>query len=376
MSLITVEVDKNGSEMIKSLLFVNGTLQLVSALVAFNLLREEDDAERELYVCYCDVVGNGGEAYNIIKAMVRDDAKKTFCIGIKQLTKLRYSCKTSAKKIMKDYLDKLNYDEIYLGTLIHYQHRLLVNTYKNAKKICIGHGMGLVGESNKWFYSKHFVSIIRKVLCDFSDVHHIFDRQILILPSYLSDASVKSVPLTVPSKKLVLSIIRKCSENIIIPTIELTNNTKYCLLLPMNLSQAGWMTSENELSLYKEILDSIPEEYVIVIKAHPWTPQSFFCNQIFKNRTTVLLDAPEYAMIGIEFYEKLVTEASFIVSIFSSAFISLFYLYNPDIKHLFNQCQIDKYFSFKTKDTASALFKNFETVFQNLKSWDGKSWLN
>ena len=61
MSLITVEVDKNGSEMIKSLLFVNGTLQLVSALVAFNLLREEDDAERELYVCYCDVVGNGGK---------------------------------------------------------------------------------------------------------------------------------------------------------------------------------------------------------------------------------------------------------------------------------------------------------------------------
>lgn len=364
--------------MIKSLLCVQGPVQLIAAIVALEYQEKDDSAEREKYIVFFDL----GVDENIVFSELRNLIEKTyfkkiFFVSQSKIQSFYKHGRFLAKKMLRKTLCNNIFDELYMAYLGTYSTSLFGNCYKNAKKICYGDSFGVVG--NDYFLKRKNYSlkeIIKTLFFDFTNRSINFSFQTLILPEWIGNKNAKNVPLNVPSRDLVLSVIRKVSASLNLSELDKFVNNKYCIVLPSNLHQAGLLSEKNELLLYKDIFDRIPSNMNIVVKPHPRMHSDFFKNPVFMNKNIIVLDFPKIAKLPIEFFESFVKNAEFVVPLYSTSQQNLTYLYEIKINQLLNEELVDNYFYPEKKMQAIEALEMNVIVSKNLENWNGKEFLN
>ena len=339
--------------MIKSLLCVQGPVQLIAAIVALEYQEKDDSAEREKYIVFFDL----GVDENIVFSELRNLIEKTyfkkiFFVSQSKIQSFYKHGRFLAKKMLRKTLCNNIFDELYMAYLGTYSTSLFGNCYKNAKKICYGDSFGVVG--NDYFLKRKNYS----------------------LKEWIGNKNAKNVPLNVPSRDLVLSVIRKVSASLNLSELDKFVNNKYCIVLPSNLHQAGLLSEKNELLLYKDIFDRIPSNMNIVVKPHPRMHSDFFKNPVFMNKNIIVLDFPKIAKLPIEFFESFVKNAEFVVPLYSTSQQNLTYLYEIKINQLLNEELVDNYFYPEKKMQAIEALEMNVIVSKNLENWNGKEFLN
>ena len=218
--------------------------------------------------------------------------------------------------------------------------------------------------------------VIKTLFFDFSNRSIKFNSQTLILPEWIGNKNVKNIPLNVPSRDLVLSVIRNCSILLDKSKLDKYGNKKYCIILPSNLHQAGFLSEKNEVLLYKDIFDRIPSNINIIVKPHPRMDADFFKNPVFLNKNIVVLDFPELGKLPIELFENFVKRADFVVPLYSTSQQNLTYLYKIKINQLLNEELVDKYFYPEKRVQAFEALRMNAYVSKNLENWNCKEFLN
>ena len=319
----------------KVLLCVQGTCQYMAALVAVLYNQKIDGKERDLYACFYDLSIDDTVAIDIYSQMDEINKSfnliKTYFFSNEMIHSLSLKLRNKSKNMVKEIIGVYDFDEIYLANLGNYSNRLFANAYINASHIQYGDSFGIIGNEDYKHKTNDMVyrlkEVVKNVLFDFNKKSASFSKHILILPVSLNGAKNKVKQLIIPEVDFVRSVIKRFD----ISDYNIAEYGTYCLLLTSNLAQSGYISELQEKQFYKNIIDTIPKDINIVVKLHPRVDKKSYLD-ILGNSNVILFES-ENDRLPVESMYSLITNASFIVPVFSSAKQNLKYFFNSEIKY-------------------------------------------
>ncbi|GAA6621726.1 polysialyltransferase family glycosyltransferase [Scytonema sp. NUACC26] len=190
-------------------------------------------------------------------------------------------------------------DEIYLCRNWQFGNQLLINAYQSAQKICYGDSIGIYFSSTSKGFSvtpttqnKHLLQRLiprlrflknkfkgliaglnHQTECQTALSQIEFDRGYFVLPDILGECP--PMPIKTINKSLILETLQKlkglADPNYIARFQEKIAGLPVVVLLTSNLSEAGRMFQEDEITAYCQFLNAqgTYQDTLLVIKPHP-----------------------------------------------------------------------------------------------------------
>jgi hypothetical protein len=381
------------------LLAVQGPLQFIAGFLAmewYQKVRGESENSKSTLLLYDFLTAENVEAdlYQVINriAGIRAWHAVIFISGkdMRAMVQGRYS---DSMQRLRNLIGENDFDEIFLARdFCGYGSPLIVNTYRNAKRIIYGDSLGVVGNEAAlggvdWNSPlRWLISLGKQRIRDrlFGGPDRIkFDAAVLTLPIVCSTGYLDEIPLMVPHRDLLVDTIRAVYGR-------LGELQEYCtsligrcgaqenplLFLLSNLSGSGLTTREGEVSLYAEIINSVaPPGSAILLKGHPRDSAQTLAavvDRLHPNYKVIIIDDPGLARVPIELWVGLI-ERTMIVPIFSTSAINLRYIFGKTVQLPLNEDRIRRHF-FKSKIRYMILGTQLiSRSIENLATWDGRS---
>lgn len=283
-----------------------GGIQLIAALAALGTRESEQETpeieyEYEDYLVIYDLYAPHeqlDEFARVVKRMATaiGDWRDIVYITREQMEDFLAAVNGSSPSTIFSRLHKLvgvdQVDEIYLCRNWQFGNRLMINAYRNAKKICYGDSIGI------YFSESYFLPTVvaerketkslREKLGQFRSslkakvsgppakttlAELDFDIGYFLLPDILGQQP--PMPTRVVSKEFMYGIFRRLAEALSPDDIQ--SRYKHIakpstvFLMTSNFSEASRMSAEDELTAYREFLkqQNFSRESTLVIKPHP-----------------------------------------------------------------------------------------------------------
>jgi len=305
---------------------------------------------------------------------------------------------SAALNKFKDIVGTGDVDEVYYAhDIVGNIAELAMNSFPHAQHISFGDALGSIYNKEfhlalasgntidkKNIFLKFLKKIINhskervvKIICG-GPVHFQATKAVLILPIDQTGNCLDEMELHIVPKDFVRTLLEECASS----TTDLNtycqdlisnnNQSKYLLLLD-NFSDGNFISFENEVNLYTDIINHyVPQGSFVMIKPHPLSVKPVadaLCKNIESDYDTVIIKK-EFSKYPIELWVNLISSCNVIS--FSYPSISLSYLYGKNVMYLLNPDIIERYFPEKFH----ASFKNADEVYRgqlnNLATWDGK----
>jgi hypothetical protein len=289
---------------IKRLVTCFGSIQLVTVLSVLSY-RESQQPVNLNYENYLVITplfapqGQNAEFVTFIEKMAKSICswEKIVYISLEQKNSLAKKIKWFGLSRISSMVCELtglkNADELYLSHEYNFEDQLLMNVYESAEKICYGNGIGIYNSQsvfprpsslkNTYSYLNYlYTSLKEKVKLLFPQKDLLskkqFDMGYFSLPSALGE--VPPMEKIILDKSVYLETFQKLRKQLgILIDIDYINNLRSKLqeaptsiLLTSNFSEAaGRMSLENEISAYREFLETqgILRNSILLIKPHP-----------------------------------------------------------------------------------------------------------
>lgn len=378
------------------LIAVQGPLQIVAALIAFEWLEKQSDKNNDAKLIL--LMYDFGVPFSAEDGMV--DAIKRLG-GIKNWEKIifikgadmRLISLQNYSKCKQDLKLKIGYesfDAIFIARDYgSFGTQLILNSYAEAEHIEYGDSLGLVGSENdlklSWkdifnFPAMYLKSILKKAVYRHYPKRFKFDKTILSIPIDWSGSYLKDINLIVPAKEQVTHVIFTMAEllsDLKTYSNELVNNEheNYTLVLLSHLTNSRFTTFDNELELYTQIIrDNIQAGNTIILKNHPRGNPEIVSALIkrFKSEYKIKSVNDNYSFYPIELWMYLLNKCQ-IMPIFSSSAISINYIYSKNVVLTLDEDKIKKYiYKDKQAETIEAEVMN-KVALEALGNWDGNS---
>lgn len=318
-----------------------------------------------------------------------------------------------------DHAEEIYYSHDVMGQF----YQALSTVYNNARRICIGDGMGVVFERHAHLslfkperqlqpphraFKEKLSSLVtglrarlqvrtrlRRILGKTTPFHpgpsnatltgitlkdFLPDEAVLVLPVDESGNFLKRVPLTVCPKRIVLDVLRHCMESCselqtYIRSLlnEFKGQRKY-LLLTENLAEGNFIDFERETEMYCQMVSSHCEPgSVVFIKSHPGEtlPRNERIAERLAGNYEVIALKKTFKRYPVELWKDLVLEST-VISISYPA-LSLKYLHDVDVIYPLSAEFIESWFP----QRRWAVMKNALAItmepLKKLPEWDGKS---
>jgi hypothetical protein len=381
------------------LLAVQGPLQFLAGLLAmewYQKVRAESGQFKSILLLYDFLAPEHVEAdlCQVINriAGIRPWHAVIFISGkdMRAMLQGRYS---ESMQRLRHLIGEDDFDEIFLARdYCGYGSSLIVSTYRNAKRIMYGDSLGIVGNEAalggvnwnapfRWLMSRG-KQLMRDWLFGGPDRLK-FDAAVLTLPIVCSTGYLDEIPLLVPNRELVVDTIRAMYG-------KLGELQQYCdsligrcgaqanplLFLLSNLNRSGLTTSESEISLYAEIINSMaPQGSSILLKGHPRDSAEVLAavvDRLHPGYKVIVIDDPGLARVPIELWAGLI-ERCMIVPIFSTSAINLRYIYGKAVHLPLNEDRVKRYFS---RSKIPYMIRGNQLIsgaIENLATWDGST---
>ena len=200
---------------------------------------------------------------------------------------------------------------------------------------------------------------------------------LLIIPMDQTGECLKEMKLVVVPKKHVLGLIEQCEKSFgrlshYEDQLLSHSHGQSALILLENISDGNFISQENELTVYEELIrKTVPKHSTVFIKAHPLSiaPINDKLALRLKNDYSPFLISNEFSRVPIELWTSLVKKCQ-IISI-SYSCISLSFLFDLDIVYPFGVKIIEKYFPQKFWDSYRNADQLYRGQLEKLKNWDG-----
>ncbi len=294
----------------KRIVTCQGTIQLVTALSVMACREREEGVSIKGYDNYLVIYGlftppnqthhflelikKIANAFCSWKSIVFLDQNQIDKIG----TMLHHSSSGVVFKYLYDLVNVSAVDEIYLCRNWQLGNQLLINAFESAHKICYGDSVGLYfSEQSSAFFSSGTTRKTKKRLSDswhyliIQSRNHMrtfqawlglktvlgrieFDQGYFALPDAMGELpsmpKYKKIDSTyiLDSFRLLLDLV---DSKYVSNFQEFIGDSPVVILLTSNFSEAGRMSSENELLAYQDFITTadLPAETTLVIKPHP-----------------------------------------------------------------------------------------------------------
>jgi hypothetical protein len=382
------------------LLAVQGPLQFIAGLLAmewYKKIKDSSEESKSVLLMYDFLAPETiePELFEIITRMasVRVWHSVVF-ISSKDMGSIMKGSYSSSIRRLCDTIGEYDFDEIYLARdFCGHGSPLIINAYRNAKKIIYGDSLGVVGNeaginSFNWHSpATSLLSVCKRLLRErlYGAPDRLqFNAAVLTLPIVCSNGYLDDVPLFIPRIDFVVSTIQSVYQ-------KLSNLSDYCdslirlagesnclLFLLSNLNRSGLMTKEKEIALYVEIInETAVKGSSIFLKAHPRDSGEVLdaiVDRLHANFKIIAIDDARVSRIPIELWAGLI-ESCRVIPIFSSSAITLKYIYRKSVWLPLNEELVRRYFF---KDKISYILESNHWIsksIENLEIWDGRSLL-
>lgn len=292
--------------------------------------------------------------------------------------KLNYFRSSEVYNFVYELLGIESADELYLAREWRPENQLLMDVYKSAKKICYGDGIGIYfsesafPSSNSIYNSSAYLKTIYKSLNKRIKTLLIqkslvskkeFDIGYFSLPSAFGE--VPPMKTVILDKNVYLETFRKFRDLGKLIDINYINNLRKkvqdvptSILLTSNFSEAsGRMSLEHEILAYREFLETqgITKNSILLIKPHPRDSKlkihklksalSSLYSDICLLSEDFLFYLPfEFVFMEIFLSPDLIKFQSPRIFTFSSACLTLEFLFNAECFVGFGSSVVDKFF--------------------------------
>ena len=295
------------------------------------------------------------------------------------------------QRIIGDY----KFGEIYVARdHSDFGNPLIINAYPNAARILCGESFGVVGnedqdrvhwdriDSLRTALSITVRSIIRGLLYGCPSKFP-FDAAVLALPVDWSGSYLNNLPLCVPSREYVVSLIMRLVD-------QLPELRAYCeslidgitgdcyLYLLGNFTNAGVTSIENEIALYQSVIkETAPKGATIFLKNHPRSPSAqpvinSLIDKFGNDYNIKVIDDTKLSALPIELYAPLIKKCN-IVSVCSSSAINICYIYSKQVIIPLDDDKITTYCYNNQIDFICKINNMFRASITALEMWDGKT---
>lgn len=315
--------------------------------------------------------------------------KKVIMIGGREMSRIMKRRYSSSIWELARTIGERSFDEIFVACdRVGPGSALILNTYPNATRVVYGDSFGYVGYQGdifpEWSFSLqsarlHLKALARKILFG-TPKQFGFDAAVLTLPVDWSGEYLRNIPLIVPDKRYAARRLGDCCNQLpelssyCDSLLEGTHNPHVVLL--SNLSAARFMSPENEIELYLEMMrEAVPTGATILLKVHP-RGQKDILSAIVKGMGAKYhiraINDPRFWRIPIELWAPLIERCRF-VTVVSSSGLHLSYFYSAKVSVSLSDSAIMRYFypewvPYITK--ANAVIRE---SLHKLAEWDGTS---
>jgi hypothetical protein len=377
------------------LLACNGSAQLVAAMVAAETCAPASlgtGNRRDALVIH-DLCAPGGQSDSfaaLLERLAREANRWERIVYLRptQLAQLSESLgrdgRDAAIARLRQLLQFETVDELYLGQNKLLLNDLLKNTFRGARKVCYGDGIG-VNFSSYYFAPAalpqpvptdrraHLRSAVRRArrfvkrLLEHGPKREEglpeigFDEHCLLLPN-LFDEQLSRFKLTDPKAfQRWFRTFGQVLDSVLAGNVarlqgELREFSQFLILLTSNFSESGKMTLDDELAAYRELVQEQPmcRHAALVLKPHPRDSQE----KIDRLRTMlepqfvrvfVLDDALSFYLpfevIFVRLFLSAQSPINARVACVSSACLGLEYLYDTPCVIGFGERQVRRYFA-------------------------------
>jgi hypothetical protein len=271
----------------------------------------------------------------------------------------------------------------------------LRNALKPSHIICYGDGYGIMidkikDDQNSRSLNQKIKYLIHNLSCN---INYLFFKNVKAREKYtgilpvcqINNYKKKVLELTVPSKSLVINVLREL-QNIDVQSILSVQNLAISfsakrpifIFLLENFSEFGFTSKKNEIQMYEEIiLKTIPEESNIILKSHPWSDGELAHDLIerLRNKYNFSISTPELELTPIELWPISLLGSETVFISMSTPAVTLKYFFNHNvIQPLTEQIIEDLFFKHKWETLKLHLLVQ-EEVLNTLDSWDGTNFI-
>lgn len=260
---------------------------------------------------------------------------------------------------------------------------LLKDKNVTAKTVCYGDALGQLFDKSTHLGLINKEGRIRSLLKRLKGDKdaQIPDYAVLTIPVSQIKMNRRS-KLIVPDRSLAQSVLEKCRTNIQVIAEyakELKSSIKdknSYLFMTENIAEGCFMSFENEMDFYKDILEqNCPQGATIIVKPHPGEQidrTKYFEEHLGKNYHFIKFD-PSLKRYPIELFYDLLKECT-VISMFYPV-LSLKYLYDMSVIQPMTNLVIEKYFASSLWDSYKNAIELNMAPLGRLENWDGKSLL-
>jgi hypothetical protein len=382
----------------KRLLAVQGPFQFIAGLIAMEWYAKtyhDDDKFDTILVIY-DLLADKNVELNMVGAITKLASFESFSsivfIDSNNMNEIVNGFYSDSIKKLKKFINETDFDEIFIARdYCGDGSPLIINAYPSASRITYGDAFGLVGNEHV-FNMFNWRSPVRSALSRYKQIfRHIifgrskkfrFDTAVLALPFDMSGVYLNDIPLLIPERSFVierfLSVCGHMSElNLYCEELLKagTEGNNYLFLLS-NLSASGFISIDNEILLYIQLIENTAKKNsTVFIKAHPRSNNIIFDKVVkflSENYKVVAIDDNRFSGFPIELWVKLIDGCN-VVPIFSSSSLNIKYVFNGNVIITLNSRIIKEIFYkdkvFECRVDNNAIFKSL----LRLNNWDGKT---